>query len=300
MTLLQSAPQRYATPRSKPRSRGGAPDAMIGSAQDELNLLRLLQTSLEPAELLLVFSAAIAESVPHHGLDLYHRTGSISIGDTSGHSSDWPVWAGRSGVATLRLHDCRDFHVSHLPLMSQAVALLAHPLSNALVCDELKRKVREDSLTGLLNRAALDTILPRELSLAQREGRPLCLLMLDLDNFKEINDRFGHGTGDQVLRTVSSVLKACLRLSDLAFRYGGEEFVILLPDTDTEGGHLTAERIRSAIAAQAARTLPCAVTGSIGLASGRCHQLRTDTLLERADRALYRAKAAGRNRVLAA
>jgi len=299
MTLLQSAPQRHpcATLRAPSRPNARAPG---GPALDELNLLRLLQTSLDPAELLLMFSAAIAEAVDHQGLSLYHRTGALAIGDAGGCTTDWPVWAGDDGVAIVCLHDPLELRASRMPLMAQAVTLLAQPLGNALVCDDLRRQVREDPLTSLFNRAALDTILPRELSLAQREDRSLCVLMLDLDNFKQINDRFGHGAGDQVLRAVSAVLKACLRLSDLAFRYGGEKFVILLPDTDAEGGRLTAERIRSAIAAEAASSLPCAVTGSIGLASADRNQRHSDTLLARADRALYQAKTQGRNRVLAA
>ena len=298
---LQSAAPATRDPARRPPARL-APAASRGAipAFDDLGFLCELQTSLDPAELLLTFSTAIAAAVPHCGLGLDHAVGAVVIGDARGQASEWPVTTGEHAVGTLRLYGRHPVSNHRIPLLTHAVRLLAQPLRNALICEELRRQAREDPLTGLLNRAALDMMLPREISLARREGTSLCLLMLDLDNFKQINDSLGHGTGDQVLRAVADVLRACLRQSDLAFRYGGEEFVVVLPDTDGEGGCLTAERIRTAISAHAASQLPCAVTGSIGVAMTGRNLRRSTTLLERADRALYRAKSAGRNRVLAA
>ncbi|KIY38476.1 deoxyribonuclease [Pseudomonas sp. 10-1B] len=157
-----------------------------------------------------------------------------------------------------------------------------------------------DSLTGLANRRRLDQVLRQEWARAQRNHKPLAVLMVDVDHFKAFNQRHGHAGGDHALREVAKTIEACIRRpADLAARYGGEEFQVVLPETDLAGAQLLAERIRSSVEALAAFADDGrAVTVSIGIGlyeAGTQQDLAR--VLSAADEALYRAKAKGRNRV---
>ncbi|MDP2881845.1 MAG: diguanylate cyclase [Azonexus sp.] len=157
-----------------------------------------------------------------------------------------------------------------------------------------------DSLTGLYNSRYLRERLPGELERATRYGRPLSLLVLDCDNFKSINDCYGHLEGDKVLQNLAEVIRQCLRRSDSAYRYGGEEFVVLLPETDSLSAMALAERLRSLFAAQetlatSGEKIHCTI--SIGVS----RHVPTDneiSLIRRADEASYRAKERGKNCVV--
>jgi diguanylate cyclase (GGDEF)-like protein len=152
-------------------------------------------------------------------------------------------------------------------------------------------------LTGLFNRRFLREALPSLQAAATRRGEPLCLLMLDLDHFKVVNDRYGHVVGDKTLRAVADVLRNQSRRSDLVSRYGGEEFAVLCPATDGPTGLQVAERLREAIASLGAEPLghPGPQTVSIGIAVQTSQNFSADTFVDRADTALYQAKHAGRN-----
>ena len=152
-----------------------------------------------------------------------------------------------------------------------------------------------DPLTGVYNRRALSQRLDEELSRSRRFGHPLGLLILDIDYFKQINDRFGHLAGDQVLIGIARFLRQQVRKSDFVARYGGEEFIILLPETGLEGARRFAERLRLAIAELDFEEIPTPSV-SIGVAVSR-EDDTPDRLLHRADEALYAAKRGGRNRV---
>jgi diguanylate cyclase (GGDEF)-like protein len=157
-----------------------------------------------------------------------------------------------------------------------------------------------DSLTGLPNRRALHDTLRRMVAQAGRSLVPLAAVALDLDHFKQINDRFGHEKGDDVLAAVGRLLADTVRDSDVAARAGGEEFCILLPDTDLDGALALAEKLRAAIARLEVPGVDARITGSFGVASFPLHAMDTPTLLRKSDRALYVAKQRGRDRVEAA
>jgi diguanylate cyclase (GGDEF)-like protein len=157
-----------------------------------------------------------------------------------------------------------------------------------------------DSLTGLPNRRALHDSLRRMVAQAGRSVAPLAAVALDLDHFKQINDRFGHEKGDDVLAAVGRLLADTVRESDLASRAGGEEFCILLPDTDLDGALAVAEKLRVAIARLEVPGVDATITGSFGVATFPLHAMDTPTLLRKSDRALYVAKQNGRDRVEAA
>jgi diguanylate cyclase (GGDEF)-like protein len=168
---------------------------------------------------------------------------------------------------------------------------------------ELIRLARFDELTGLYNRRYLLERLEQEVLRAKRYGPPLCLIMLDLDHFKHINDTYGHLIGDHVLARVGSALRNTIRATDVAGRYGGEEFCIVLTETSLQGACATAERLRQCIAAAvftADDRTTFHATCSLGVAAYTPDLPDVHELLMRADRALYKAKAAGRNRVMLA
>ena len=159
-----------------------------------------------------------------------------------------------------------------------------------------------DTLTGLFNTRHLHERLPAEIERAQRYNRPLSLLVLDCDHFKRINDTFGHLEGDRVLQGLAGVIRDCLRRSDSAFRYGGEEFVVLLPETELTAARLLAERLRMAfeskrIVTACGEEIRCTV--SVGVA-GWVPGEGENGLIRRADAAAYTAKERGRNCVVQA
>lgn len=157
---------------------------------------------------------------------------------------------------------------------------------------------RIDRLTGLPNRRAMEEALTGAVARATRHGEPLALLMIDLDHFKSINDRHGHDVGDAALRVAAEQLDQTARAGDMAGRWGGEEFLVVLSHTDLDAGMVVAERMRQSIAAAQLREHAVTLSASIGLAV--LHAGGADALLREADAALYAAKDAGRNRTIAA
>jgi diguanylate cyclase (GGDEF)-like protein len=168
--------------------------------------------------------------------------------------------------------------------------------------DSMRRFATQDALTGLFNRRHFMEMVEREWSRARRYQTMGAMLLLDLDHFKQVNDRFGHLCGDAVLVAVAEVMQETLRHPDVSGRFGGEEFIAFLPQTDELGGVDVAERLRQRIEAT---PIQCegqsvAVTVSVGVAAMRPEHLRLDHLIRDADAAMYEAKAAGRNCVRAA
>jgi diguanylate cyclase (GGDEF)-like protein/putative nucleotidyltransferase with HDIG domain len=168
---------------------------------------------------------------------------------------------------------------------------------NAKLVADVTEAARSDALTGLLNRRGFDERFDVELARARRNGERLSLLIGDLDRFKELNDAWGHQEGDRVLRCVGETLSHSRRESDAAARIGGEEFAILLPDTDEQGAYLAAERIRAQIQ-KACANLPGQLTISVGVATFPQHGREGDSLMRAADSAVYMAKQLGRDRTV--
>ncbi|MFA5679615.1 MAG: diguanylate cyclase [Pseudomonas sp.] len=165
---------------------------------------------------------------------------------------------------------------------------------------QLQELALYDGLTGLLNRRHWETCLEREFARHTRYNNPASLVMFDIDHFKHLNDTYGHQAGDEVIRQVAQITREMVRDTDYAGRYGGEEFVVLLPDTPVDGAAQFAERLRKAIEqlqiTHEQQPLSCSV--SIGVALIRADMTHYKTLIEEADKALYQAKSAGRNQVV--
>ena len=176
---------------------------------------------------------------------------------------------------------------------------------NDLLRQSLNRTITmavTDSLTGLHNRRYLDTHMPVLLTRAMGRERPLSVIMLDFDHFKRINDQFGHDAGDDVLREFAARLRKNVRGMDLLCRYGGEEFVVVLPDSDVEAARAVAERIRTAVSeapfSVANGKHKVNLTVSMGIAGLRLIGDSAEALFSRTDAALYQAKKGGRNRIV--
>lgn len=187
--------------------------------------------------------------------------------------------------------------------IAQRILNLERSLKQSL--EELKHLSVKDPLTELYNRRYLAERLPQELKRAARYGRNLSLIMVDIDHFKQINDSYGHGAGDVVLKLCADMLQEAIRQDvDWAARYGGEEFLLILPETDHAGALVVAERLREQMAAAPLLIggLEISLTSSFGVSTyphDRRGSLGAETLLEAADRALYQAKKTGRNMVCA-
>jgi diguanylate cyclase (GGDEF)-like protein len=171
-------------------------------------------------------------------------------------------------------------------------------LRTKYLLDLLAKRAMIDGLTGLWNRACFEQRLESELALSRRSGRPVACMLLDVDHFKKLNDTWGHPFGDEVLRGIAQTLQECSREEDVVCRYGGEEFVMLLPNTAATQAATGAERIRGAIAAQkfTSRRQTVPVTCSIGVSDNASG----GSLIDLADKALYSAKQNGRDSVMAA
>jgi len=174
-------------------------------------------------------------------------------------------------------------------------------LSSLKLREELRKQAIHDALTGLYNRRYLEDTLERELYRAQRRNASLCVVMLDLDHFKQFNDTFGHTAGDALLREVGRILREHVRKSDIVCRYGGEEFVLVLPDASLEDTHQRVVQICALVKNLQIRHgehLLGIMTVSAGIAGAHARVTTASELLQEADAALYTAKQAGRDRVV--
>jgi diguanylate cyclase (GGDEF)-like protein len=187
---------------------------------------------------------------------------------------------------------------THITLRRKTLELERVQTILLLQTERLERLAITDELTGLHNRRCLKLILDRECQRGMRHDEShLSCLALDLDHFKKINDTYGHDIGDKVLQKFSSILLDGIRSTDSCFRIGGEEFIILLPETNTDGAWKTAEKIRLCVAEEQFCSVESSVTVSIGIATiHRKHLEKSEALMTYADKALYTAKDNGRNR----
>lgn len=203
------------------------------------------------------------------------------------------------GLMAVGSQKARQFPPSSIHLLSTISSQIGMSIDNAQLYERALQLAFTDSLTGLYNRRYLLEEFDREFARANRNGSSLSLIMIDLDDLKIINDRFGHNEGDIALRELARILRLNTRTSDLAARWGGDEFVLLAPDTDTKRARIIGERIRSEVE----RSRPTAVDQqmairvSVGIASYPAHASCVTELIKRADQAMYNAKGLGKNQV---
>jgi diguanylate cyclase (GGDEF)-like protein len=205
------------------------------------------------------------------------------------------------GVVHFQSNGKREMQDTLLLLANMFAEQVGLSIANLRLRKALRDQSIRDPLTGLFNRRYLEETLEREVRRAVRASQPLSVIMLDLDHFKKFNDTYGHEAGDMVLRETAASLTRSVRAEDIVCRYGGEEFVIILPTADLDSAHLRAERIRSSCrgltVVYQGRSVGI-ITASLGVAALPMHGSTPGQLLDAADAALYRAKEEGRDRVL--
>jgi two-component system, cell cycle response regulator len=229
------------------------------------------------------------------------------VDEDPGSESDGPevivcsIPFGGAEIGQLALAPSQSSERETASLVALVARELGGPVRIATLMDEQKTLATLDPLTSLRNRRAFVEAMRVEIARSQRYELPLTLILLDVDHFKAINDGFGHQAGDQVLAALGRLLGVQLRTPDLAARWGGEEFVVALASTNTEGAAVVAERLRLAVTALSIshEGRPIPVTASFGVATLRPHE-SLDSVVDRADRAMYGAKVGGRNRVVIA
>ena len=249
-----------------------------------------------------IVETAVDGTAARGGALVRERTEVISAGrlDAADDRIELPLVAGPIDFGTLVLagdgFTAEDVETTVL-LVSHAVVAL----ENARLHGIVQRQARIDPVTGLANRRRAEEALAVELARAARFGGPVALVLADIDGFKAVNDRYGHHTGDRVLRALGEIMRATVREVDLPARWGGEEFVLVLPETDAAGAGVVADRVRRALARQPVSVAggAIAVTASFGVAAAPPASSR-DELVAAADAALYQAKRAGKNRVAVA
>ncbi len=208
-----------------------------------------------------------------------------------------PMTVGGEVVGLLAVPESDSATDGRRRVLAAAATLLGTSLRNSQLFREVKDNSLRDGLTGCYNRTHTLEVIGTELRRARRSHQPMSLIMLDIDHFKQINDRHGHLCGDGVLATVGARMRESLRGSDLKCRYGGEEFLVLLPETPIEGARRVAETLRRAFADRAFQWKDerLQITASFGVSVTLPSETDTQALIGRADQALYQAKHAGRN-----
>ena len=269
-----------------------------------LDLAHALQVTQDPERTVDIFARHCARIVAHDRV-AFTAPGTAPAAEGSGRPD-----AGRHDIdlrlenrllGTLRFTRHHAFRAAEAQSLEAMSADLARPLDNALRHREAREAATRDPLTGAATRALLEDTLEREVKLVHRHGDALALLMIDVDRFKGINDRFGHPAGDRCLATIAECISHRIRSSDILFRYGGEEFCVLLPRTGVRGARRLAERVRTAVDALRIPAGEGTIHPTISLGvSAVVPGDRAAELLAKADAALYRAKRNGRNRVSAA
>lgn len=292
MTMLtgtQATPLGYSAPLT--------PEQEI---EARAKLIQALQMSLDANDVLAIFFKQLQTIIPMGGIQFRFANNKdiTKLGRDALHHCDYRLTTDEGYMGEIIFNRSKRFIESELSTLEILLGALVYPLRNAIRYQSALQLALIDPLTRLGNRAALDTALRRELQLAERHHYELSMLMIDVDYFKKINDQHGHSLGDQVLQEIAHTIETVCRESDIAFRYGGEEFVVLLSKTNESGARTIAERLRNEINTIVVEKNGFSIkpTVSIGISTRTANQKEHITdLFDRADEALYLAKQSGRN-----
>ena len=265
-----------------------------------LQVSNALQSNLHLEDVIRTFAEELHRVVHQTSVVYRNRTEKyhVEIGNGQRYRASYELNLADKNLGEITFTRSRPFLENDLVVTENFLCALIYPLRNALLYESALRFALRDPLTGINNRACMDSFLHQQVSLAHRHQTPLSFVMYDIDFFKSVNDTYGHLTGDAVLTKVAKGIVQCARDSDVVFRYGGEEFAVILANTGASGAELLAERVRdfvqdlewSSIASK------LSVTVSAGIAELRRDDMPAD-LLRRADEMLYHAKDRGRNQV---
>ncbi|MCC7122500.1 MAG: GGDEF domain-containing protein [Gammaproteobacteria bacterium] len=266
-----------------------------------LRISNALQSSLYVKDVIHTFTVEARRIVRRISLRYRNRGDGVAFqeGRLQLHRCTYELNLLGKSLGELTFMRSQPFSTDDQALIEVMLCALVYPLRNALMYERALKTALTDPLTGVHNRGSMEQHLEHQVLLSVRHNTPLSLLMIDIDYFKSINDTHGHMVGDAVLTEVAKAIVRCTRNSDVVFRYGGEEFVVILTNTRSAGAQLLGQRICGAVAGGGIEVtgtrIP--VTVSVGVAEFAPGDGSVD-LLERADKQLYRAKVRGRNQVV--
>jgi diguanylate cyclase (GGDEF)-like protein len=272
----------------------------VSLAQLRQQLSLRLQTSLEAERILELFFTEVQRLVPLSAMSYQLASCDLrlDLGERANHSAGYRLNHEGEYLGELTFRRNLRFSEDELGQLESLLASLLFPLRNALLYRAALQSALRDPLTETGNRIAMEQTLKREVDIARRTLQPLSVLMVDIDHFKRINDSHGHLVGDEALKAVATALKDSLRNVDMVFRYGGEEFMVLLSNTSREAASMVGERLRMAVLGIQYLVENRAIELSVSLG---CSTLlpgeSMESLLRRADKALYISKRDGRNRL---
>lgn len=300
-------PHRQANDQRQIARKTELTSAVITSQAHQLRAIKLnqiLQQSLQLDHLLDTFANEIQTDVSFSGLQYTHKIKDYEYiwGMPSQHTAIYQLHLSDQYLGDLVFFNQNPFPATALSLLEELVPSLFYPLNNALAYQDALHCALLDPLTQVGNRRALMLTLGKEIELAKRHPQDITLLMMDLDYFKHLNDVLGHPEGDKIIQDIAKTIKSTVRESDIVFRYGGDEFIVVMISTNLEGSKQLAERLRQAVNAQLKtyhdQTDDKLNTVSMSLGLTMCQpQDNTESLIHRADQALYEAKRLGKNQI---
>ncbi len=266
-----------------------------------LELSDLLSRNLDVAQIIEAFMVEVSSEINFCGyrFNCQELDSLLESGGTKGISANYSLKLQNHQLGKLTVFAKTRYDEIELEILEDMLCALIYPMKNALMYQIALKSAYRDPLTGLNNRTSMEKFLPREIELAKRHRQSMALLVMDLDGFKRINDSYGHDVGDQVLREVGSVIGRAMRNTDLVYRYGGDEFVGGLAQTDVHGAIDVCERIRRNIERLDLNGCDSElqVRVSIGITL-ICERDELNMAFKRADNALYQAKMNGKNQII--
>lgn len=267
-------------------------------ADQQMHIMGRLQTTLDVEKLIAIFAYELEHVLSFSGMDYINDDRKIHLrsGENATHKANYDLKIEGEELGSFVFYRRNRFQESDLNKLEVLLSTLVYPIKNALAFRMAQESALSDPLTGAHNRLAMDIALKREIELAKRQGSDMSIILLDADHFKATNDAHGHAHGDEVLKTIASIARQTIRQSDMLFRFGGEEFLILLSQTGVQGAALLAERIREHI--QEIDKIKGIDASSVTVSLGVTELKTSDDskmIFDRADKALYQAKDKGRN-----
>jgi len=265
-----------------------------------MELTQKLQATLEIEEMISFLLQQLCKLVTIDGItyEFANLDYECSTPVQGKHKASYQLDMGKEDLGLISFSRRTRFKEDELTCIENMMSCLLFPLRNGLKYRTALLAASTDPLTGSGNRLALNQALDREINLSHRNDSPLSVVMFDFDHFKEVNDDYGHQAGDQVLKEMIQEIKHLIRKTDLLFRYGGEEFVLLLHKTSLESAAAVADKVRRHIANTPINFRQQLINVSVSMGTAALQEGDAiDTLIDRADNALYQAKTLGRNRV---
>ena len=269
--------------------------------EEALCTMHILQSTLDINILIELFDNELRKISSHSYLNYKNSIEkiNISLGELIEEKLTFDLKIDNNSLGELVISRNSEFSKWEIHKINNLVSVLIQPINNALIYRQAITNASTDPVTELNNRMLFNKVIEQEIDFAQRYKQKLLLMMLDLDKFKKINDNYGHNTGDLLLNNIGKTLTKLMRRSDLVFRYGGDEFCIILRNTSLDGASTLANRIRKEISEQKFDCNNIEIKTSISIGLVKLHEDDNSIkFIERADNLLYEAKKLGRNNVI--